>query len=304
MKHKIGIFVVDYDVYIKYLNGIKNQIEKGNCEVCAITNGWLPHSRIGMMDGFVYYDIGDFLRTQYDYIVIASNEEDYQAIKGKIINTVSCGYDSIFSISIFGIADFDFNLYIRLVKSNISIISCNCWGGITYANLFLKFLSPTINLRFENEDHFIKFVSRIDHYLQQDIKYDGIECDNLIGEYPAGIIDDVRIRFVHYKTFEEAVEKWNKRKLRINKNNILAMLLTENPEKAKQFSGIDGLRKIVFTGGDYGVGCQVDLSPMYDISPISDIEKITMLLANGELHLYNIIRMLNGDKDYIETINK
>ena len=113
----------------------------------------------------------------------------------------------------------------------------------------------------------------MDYYLSQRIEYNGTASDDLIGEYPTGIIDDVKIRFVHYKTFNEAEDKWYKRIERINKDNVFAMLLTENAEKAEQFDKIKGLRKVVFTDGDYGISSQVDLSPMLDISPISDILK-------------------------------
>lgn len=37
---------------------------------------------------------------------------------------------------------------------------------------------------------------------------------------PIGLIDDVEVVFLHYKTFDEAVEKWNRRKSRINWDNL------------------------------------------------------------------------------------
>ena len=148
MKNRVGILVVDYDLYLRYLPRIKNEIEKGNCEIYAITNGWMSQSSIGLMDGFKYYDMRDFIHIPYNYLIIASDEKDYKQIKDKIKTKVSCDPDSIFSINIFGIVDFDFEQYTRLVKSRLSIVSCNCWGGITYSNLFHEFLSPTINLRF------------------------------------------------------------------------------------------------------------------------------------------------------------
>ncbi len=301
MKYKIGIMVIDYDVYIGNLPCIKHEIEKSNIEVIAITNGWLTQSNIGLMDGFRYYDVSVFLQMPYDYLIIASQKEDFWTIRGKIGNRIHCGVEAIFSSYIFDIIDFDFKQYIELVKSKVSIISINCLGGITYANLFLEFMSPTINLRFENEEHFLRFISNMDYYFSQNIEYDGTECEEEIGEYPAGRIDDVRIRFVHYKSFEEAVDKWNKRKSRVNKNNILLMMFTENPVAAKSFAAIEDFRKVVFTAGDYGVENQIDLSPMFDICSLSDAGKIALLTANGELHLYNAIKMLNGYGDYLET---
>lgn len=107
--------------------------------------------------------------------------------------------------------------YIKRYQGNEpTIISCNCIGGILYHELNLQFLSPTINLYMNCED-FIKFCEKLDYYLSLDIQpYEGkIERD-----YPLGVLGDLLIYFVHYKSLEEAKEKWNSRKNRINWNNI------------------------------------------------------------------------------------
>ena len=42
--------------------------------------------------------------------------------------------------------------------------------------------------------------------------------------YPVGIgYSGIKIRFVHYDTFDKAIEKWNQRKARINPDNIAFM---------------------------------------------------------------------------------
>lgn len=39
------------------------------------------------------------------------------------------------------------------------------------------------------------------------------------------MLADIEIRFNHYKTFEEAVEKWEERKRRINWDNLYVMAI-------------------------------------------------------------------------------
>lgn len=97
-----------------------------------------------------------------------------------------------------------------------TIICCNCIGGILYHELDLQFLSPTINLYMNCED-FIKFCEKLDHYLSLEIlPYNGdIERD-----YPLGVLGDLLLYFVHYKSLDEAKKKWDSRKNRINWNNI------------------------------------------------------------------------------------
>ncbi len=301
MSSTVGIMVVDYDLYLGQLSGIKNEIKKENIEVAAITNGWMTHSNLGVMDGFCYFDLDSFFRVKFDYLIVAANDEEFRDIKQKVGSIVPGGADSVFPVGIFGIMDFDFTRYTSLAKSNISIISYNCWGGLTYANLKLKFMSPTINTRFENEEHYLRFISNLDHYLSTEIKNDGTEFEEEIGEYPVGLMDDVRIRFVHYKSFDEAVSIWNERKQRINRDNLFFMLYTEKPEMAKLFDETIDYNKVVFTAGDFGVKCQVDLTPLFEISSLTTIGHYAFMAANEELHLYDAIKMLNGDMDYLET---
>ncbi|MGN1298841.1 MAG: DUF1919 domain-containing protein [Candidatus Scatovivens sp.] len=98
------------------------------------------------------------------------------------------------------------------VRKDISLISQNCIGGIIYHDMNMKFLSPTINLYFDSKD-FIKFVNNIDYYLSKDMIF-------LNTQIVTGIIEDIKIYFLHYSTKEEAIEKWNERKKRIINNKI------------------------------------------------------------------------------------
>ena len=96
---------------------------------------------------------------------------------------------------------------------DITFISQNCIGGIIYHDMGMRFNSPTINLYFLAND-FIKFVENLEHYININLIMK--ENTNIV----TGILDDIEIYFLHYKTNDEALEKWNERKKRINWNNI------------------------------------------------------------------------------------
>lgn len=104
-----------------------------------------------------------------------------------------------------------------------SIISMNCNGGIISHDLGLQFLSPTVNL-FMRADDFVKFCENLDKYLAID---NFVECfdSSIIQErtYPIAYLDDLILYLVHYKSVEEAESIWNKRKKRINKDNIIIL---------------------------------------------------------------------------------
>ncbi len=99
-------------------------------------------------------------------------------------------------------------------RQNFSIISCNCIGGLLYHKYSMKFLSPTINLFFEARD-FIKFVNNIKYYLSLELQF-----DDSSKEYPIGVLGDIRIHFLHYKSFADAKNAWYRRLKRINFENM------------------------------------------------------------------------------------
>lgn len=90
-----------------------------------------------------------------------------------------------------------------------SIISQNCIGGVFYHDMEKQFLSPTINT-FIKEPDFVKMVSNLEYYMNLDIKMHWGE------RYPYGLLEDVRVDFMHYSSCSDALNSWNKRKARIN----------------------------------------------------------------------------------------
>lgn len=135
----------------------------------------------------------------------------------------------------------------RIVKkkvniSNVSLISQNCIGGVIYHDTNQKFLSPTVNLYILPKD-FIKFVNNLNYYLSLTPKVE-------MGEkYPIGFLDDIKIYFMHYSSPEEAVEKWEERKQRINFNKIFVIMVERDGFDDEVFKDFLNIKypKILFT---------------------------------------------------------
>lgn len=106
-------------------------------------------------------------------------------------------------------------------NKEVSIISMNCTGGILSHDLGLQFRSPTVNLFMRAED-FTKFCENLEYYLSID---QFVECTDpaVIGDrkYPIVFLGDILLFLVHYHSVQEAQEKWNERKKRINWDNIV-----------------------------------------------------------------------------------
>lgn len=138
---------------------------------------------------------------------------------------------------------------LRLVNNDVTLISSNCAGGIIYHALGLQFRSPFINLFLNNED-FIFVLEHFENFIKEDI----IEDKESTETYPVGIgLGGARIHFMHYSTFEEAIEKWNERKNRIDINNMAIMFtnFTGDYSVLQKFEQLPYPNKVVFTEKEY-----------------------------------------------------
>lgn len=146
----------------------------------------------------------------------------------------------------------------RSIKSrDFTVISNNCWAGRLYQYLDMPYLSPTAGLYFFAPDY-IKFVSDLRRYLNTPLRFIKAEESKYYEEIkkrnqtdkPIGILDDVEIVFLHYKTKEEAEEKWNRRKERVNYDNIILKFSRMNlctEEEMRKFSGLPFENKFIIS---------------------------------------------------------
>ena len=154
-------------------------------------------------------------------------------------------------------------------NQNFTILSNDCWAGHVYRYFGLPYNTPTIGTGFFAEDY-LKFVSNLNYYLNLDLErmdvrdsshYESIKKGSPIFlECPYAKLGDIELRFGHYKTFEEAYLKWNKRKERMNLNNLVVKMSEHNDctfEILKCFDGLDYQKKLIFTTRDYGLLSQV-----------------------------------------------
>lgn len=140
----------------------------------------------------------------------------------------------------------------HLKKKDFTIISNNCWGGYVYRCFDSAYQSPTIGLFIMPKDY-IKFINNLEYYIK-DCKLSFIEPKTShnykellghehFGEYPIGILDDIEICFMHYKTEKEALEKWTRRCKRINWENIIIKFCDQNGCTKKQIDAFNRINK-------------------------------------------------------------
>lgn len=133
---------------------------------------------------------------------------------------------------------------IKLKNKNITLISSDCNGGVILHDLNLPFNSPFINLWIKPNEY-IKLLENLEYYMQLNlvfVKEKGID-------YPIGVLKDIRIYFQHYDSEERALELWNKRKKRMNYDNLYILFTNRNGctnEDLQRFDKLPYRNKKVF----------------------------------------------------------
>lgn len=145
----------------------------------------------------------------------------------------------------------------KITKKNFSIISSNCWGGSVYEDLGLQYQTPTIGLFFY-APCYIEFLKNMSTLLNMELKFverskykEANLYRNQNYAYPIGILNDkVEIHFLHYNSKEEAKKKWERRKKRVDMDNLYISITDKDLctyEIMLEFDKLPFKKKVFFT---------------------------------------------------------
>lgn len=183
----------------------------------------------------------------------------------------------------------------RLVNTDFSLISPNCYAGIIYHRLGLRFTSPTINLLFPIKKQYLKFVSNLEYYLKLDLQFikdEKYRC-------PVAMLDDVKIVFNHYKTETESSELWNKRKQRINYRNLFIIFDDCADAEYKDllaFENLDCKGKVILSPRKYN-----GLNHIIQISKYKEMTKMPAYLLDESM--WTGKNVADSDFDFVSWLN-
>ena len=138
--------------------------------------------------------------------------------------------------------------------SDFSIIANNCWGGMVYQSLRRPYLSPFAGV-FLMAPCYLKLLEdlrgRLSHPPRPatESRYESVRAVyGTPAPYPIGILgDDVEVHFLHYATWEEALEKWTRRAARIRWDRLFVKFGDQNEssgELVRRFMALDFERKL------------------------------------------------------------
>ena len=131
--------------------------------------------------------------------------------------------------------------------------------------LGLPFRSPFVNL-WLNEEDFIKFLRAPRIYLEEEPHFERLKDSSKEAPngYPLLSLGNISLNMMHYKEPDDAINKWNERKQRINWYNLIAITNTEDENILQEFDALPYGKKICF------VPFKSDLDSAFYINPKID----------------------------------
>ncbi len=185
--------------------------------------------------------------------------------------------------------------YRRLKNKEFTIIGSNCTGAFMYYDLGLKYLTPTVNLMIEMND-FVKMAGNLEWYMKQKL-VEGTEEEKC----PVGLLGDIKIHFIHYKSFEEGAAKWEERKRRIRWDNLFIVGSEKDGctyEIIKKFDELPYENKVIFTHVEYpefpSAYCIRGFEERAELGVITNVKQ--QILKRRYLDDFDYVEFLNSGK--------
>lgn len=153
---------------------------------------------------------------------------------------------------------------IFLKHHDFTIISNNCWGTRTYQKYGLSYSSPFQSLFIFAPDYLNlitnfsvdkliieKFISYEDSKYKTELEKENLDKES----YPIGVLKDgTELHFLHYKTAEDAHNKWDRRVKRINVDKMIFKFsdgYASDDALIERFDALPYKYKICFTAKAY-----------------------------------------------------
>lgn len=304
---KVVIWGIGAD-YERLINLIRFEILKSNIQVVA-----LVAKRCDIVcnhfDGFKIISKEELAEYMYDYIIVTSTRY-FEEILSET-NAMGIERNKIISGHILNIPNFDFERYVKLIENPVTILSNDCWGGEIYHQLGLCMTSPLINI-LTYDDSFIKFAQDPVYYLSQPLvmEREGDFRNNLAPVGSLGLGDrKVLLNFVHSPNFEDAEKLWNRRKKRVNYNNLFIKAGFNVSERSEEYLEIlDQVpyNKVCFYSGETDKQFVLYLQRFEWYVYRQKRGYVIHLGFNDFCRIFthfgksvDLLKMLNGEKDYL-----
>lgn len=222
------------EIYNTHLNGIHYFELTGQINVVGVLSESII-DKWSTLDDYPILNKNQICWKNIDLIIIMS--ERYLREILNEIEHISVVKINVISFRVLEIPGVKIEKYIKLVDEKVSIISNNCWGGLVCRTLGIECRSPFKNLFLKDADY-LRVISDLKKYMRCEPEFVRFDIDTDNKKYPVLRILDAEIHCNHTENIETAIFEWNKRRKKINLDNIFFEMCTEDRIIADKFIAI------------------------------------------------------------------
>lgn len=229
--------------FLEHLYHLKFHELLGHFEVIGITSNSNSYKKIR---GYRFIPKCSIKNTAFDFVCITAYEPAYTSIKNEVLS-FGIPNENIFSYKVLLHDNLDMNKYEQLKKNSPTIFTNMCWGGLAYNSVDIPFNSPFINLGLTNND-FFNFLSSPRKYIDVTPTFHQMKPYGNTDElYPIFKCNDIQLHFNHYRSIDDALSCWQRRKKRINWDNILVVFTSIDGKNIDRFRKLPYSKKVCIT---------------------------------------------------------
>lgn len=274
--------------YKAYSNLIDYQRLKGSIEIVGITGRQEEYESI---NGIPFIPKESLRGDICQIVILCCMDKTTEISIRKEAKEKGFDEDGMIPVSKLGIPGMDIEKYFFVKNQKISIISATCWGGIAYHHLGLPFLSPFINVDI-SETMFLKMASDFRAYMANELQLQGWRSYPTTGkEYPYFRLGDIEIGFPHDGDENDIIEKWNRRKERINYEHLFFAMGTRKEENLYHFEQIEEVKHgVCFTSfpTELPMGCYLPTANHHE----GKVEQQAITVIRGCMYGYDLLDIL------------
>lgn len=229
-------------IFSENINLIRYYEVKGDLQIIAVTS---KDGSYNSVLGYKWCSKQEMSSLKFDIVIVMTTRNQYISIVQEAENMGIAG-DKIIPYDVFQRPEMNVEKYLQLKKSPPTIFANNCMGGLTYHSLGMQFASPMINMYMGTKDY-LKLLKMPKAYMNASLEWVRTEHNQMLNiDFPVVRCKDILLFFNHYTSFEQAREKWESRKKRIDWDDIVVMMYTEDRALANEFLKLPYRKKICF----------------------------------------------------------
>lgn len=179
----------------------------------------------------------DLARMPFDYLLVLNRAEEKETIR-TLTQTYCIPREKILPFRVLQIPGMTPAVFDEIRKKEWSVLCNNCFAGILFQHLGLRYNSPFKNGWLNCWD-VMRLMKDLPHYMVLEPVFDHWEEANSPYDqkrFPVFRLDDILLHFNHHTDADAALEEYRRRAKRLNPDRLMAIIVTvsSNVEHAFQ----------------------------------------------------------------------